>query len=100
MKNHYPAIDVLASISRLMNELVDDSHKSVATKMRSLLSVYYENVDLISIGAYRAGANPELDQAVGLIDGVNGFLMQGVGEKFGYEETLRLMEQSVAGGKS
>ncbi len=92
MRNHYPAIDILASISRLMNEIVDAEHMSMAAKMRRLLSVYYEHFDLISIGAYKAGTNPELDYAVSIIDQINGFLQQRVEQSFTYEETIDLLK--------
>ncbi len=92
MRNHYPAIDVLGSISRLMSELVDDHHRRLAARMRQMLSLYNQNVDLISIGAYKAGTNPELDRAISLIDKLNGFLIQGVNESYTYEETLALMD--------
>jgi flagellum-specific ATP synthase len=100
MKNHYPAIDILASISRLMNELVSEDHKKTANAVRGLLSLYEENSDLISIGAYKAGSNPELDRAVSLMDGINAFLCQGVSESFTYEETLRMMGACASGAGS
>lgn len=92
-KNHYPAIDVNASISRLMNDIVDDEHKQAASKIRDMLSVYYQNYDLISIGAYKPGMNHRLDEAVNKIDSVNRFLCQKVGENFSYEETIQMMRE-------
>lgn len=91
--NHYPAIDVNASVSRLMNDIADQEHLTVAKKMRDLLSVYYANHDLISIGAYKSGSNPKIDQAITYIDRINQFLMQRVEEKFTKEETIELMKQ-------
>ncbi len=91
-KNHYPAIDVNASISRLMNDIVSDEHKQAAAKIRDLLSVYYQNYDLISIGAYKPGMNFRLDEAVKKIDPINAFLCQKVNEKFSYEDTLNMMK--------
>lgn len=92
-KNHYPAIDINASISRLMNDIVTDEHKQAANKIRNWLSVYYQNYDLISIGAYKAGANLQLDEAVQKIDAVNRFLCQRTDESFSFEETVRQMTQ-------
>lgn len=92
-ENHFPAIDIGASISRLMVELVGPEHQRRASRMRNLLSLYQKNADLIAIGAYKRGANKSLDEAVSKIDAVNGFLMQGINERFSYEETLALMQQ-------
>lgn len=92
-KNHYPAIDVNASISRLMNDIVSDEHKRAAAKIRDILSVYYQNYDLISIGAYKPGMNHKLDEAVKKIDAVDAFLCQKVNEKFSYEDILTMMEE-------
>jgi flagellum-specific ATP synthase len=92
MRNHYPAIDVRASISRLMNEIVSEEHMLLASKLRRILSVYYENFDLISIGAYKAGTNPELDYAVANIEKINEFLRQTTSESFDYEETTALLK--------
>lgn len=96
MKNHYPAIDILGSISRLMNDIVADEHREIANKMRYLLSVYSANADLISIGAYKAGMNAELDKAVAAITKIDTFLCQKVEESFTYEETVELMMSAVS----
>ncbi|WP_255575704.1 flagellar protein export ATPase FliI [Caproiciproducens faecalis] len=92
-KNHYPAIDVNASVSRLMNDIVTEEHKQAAAKIRNLLSVYYQNYDLISIGAYKPGMNPKLDEAVKKIDTINAFLCQRTDESFSFEETLNRMKE-------
>lgn len=90
-ENHFPAIDVNASISRLMSSIVSEEHKEAAAKLRDILSIYAKNEDLISIGAYKAGSNPKLDFAISKIEQVNEFLMQKVGESFSYEETVEKM---------
>lgn len=90
--NHFPAIDVSASISRLMVEIVSPKHRELASKLRDILSVYEKNEDLLSIGAYKAGTNPRLDYAVSKIDQINAFLMQGINESFSYDESLRELE--------
>ncbi|MCI9543625.1 MAG: flagellar protein export ATPase FliI [Acutalibacter muris] len=89
--NHYPAIDIGASISRLMVEIVDESHRQMASRLRDILSTYNQNADLVSIGAYKAGTNPKLDFALTKIDKINEFLMQGTAEAFSYEECLERM---------
>jgi len=91
--NHYPAIDIGASISRLMVELVPQEHQQVASRMRDILSVYNKNADLVSIGAYKAGSNPKLDFALSKIDEINGFLTQDINEAFTYEQSLAAMEK-------
>ena len=96
MRNQYPAIDILASISRLMNEITPQEHLQMASTLRSVLSAYYENADLISIGAYKAGSNPKIDHAIANIDKINAFLRQEINEKLTLEETMRQM-QKVAG---
>ncbi|MEG2813303.1 MAG: flagellum-specific ATP synthase FliI, partial [Oscillospiraceae bacterium] len=87
-----PAIDVNASISRLMSEIATPEHKAAANKMRDLLSTYYQNYDLISIGAYKSGVNPKLDEAIDKIDAINAFLQQKTDESFSFEETVNLMQ--------
>lgn len=94
-ENHFPAIDIGASISRLMVEIVDEEHKQSSSQMRNLLGLYQKNADLIAIGAYKKGNNPALDNAVSKIDQINGFLEQGIDESFTYEETLELMESII-----
>ncbi|MGE4213301.1 MAG: flagellar protein export ATPase FliI [Anaerotignaceae bacterium] len=90
--NHFPAIDINASISRLMTSIVTEEHRQCASKLRDILSIYEKNSDLISIGAYKSGTNPKLDFAISKIDKLNEFLKQGIHEKFSYEETLEQME--------
>lgn len=92
-KNHYPAIDVLQSISRCMSQIVDREHKQLAGKLKNILATYNEAEDLINIGAYKAGSNPSIDLAIRKIDAVNGFLCQDVEEKFDYEDTFRLLQE-------
>lgn len=88
MKNRYPAIDVLASISRLMSEIAAPEHKEAAGAIRKLLSVYESNIDLVSIGAYKKGTNRELDEALKRIDRIYEFLQQKTDESFSLDETV------------
>ena len=90
--NHYPAIDVGASVSRLMADIVSDEHRQMAGRVRDIMSIYNKNADLVSIGAYKPGTNPKLDYALGKMDAINSFLKQGVDESFGYEEIVEQME--------
>ena len=91
-KNHYPAIDVLASISRCMSAIATKEHKACAGKLRNVLATYNEAEDLINIGAYKRGSNPNIDYAMEKIDVVNGFLCQDVDEKMNIEETLERLK--------
>lgn len=86
--NHFPAIDINASISRLMPELVSLPHRQIASRIRDILSIYDKNADLVSIGAYKSGTNPKLDYALSKIDVINQFLQQETNEAFSYEQCL------------
>lgn len=90
-KNHYPAIDVLSSISRLMPEIADESLRLKAGELREIMALYRESEDLINIGAYQKGSNPEVDRAISLIGRINDFLRQGMNEYSNFEETTRSM---------
>lgn len=91
--NHFPAIDVGASISRLMTDIVSPEHRKLAAGIRDTMGVYEKNIDLVSIGAYKAGTNPKLDYALGKIDGIQQFLQQGIDEGFSYQEDLEMMRK-------
>jgi flagellum-specific ATP synthase len=80
-RNHYPAIDVLSSASRVMVDVVDKEHRQAAGQVRELLAVYRKAEDLINIGAYQKGANATIDRAVAQIDGINGMLRQEFDER-------------------
>lgn len=94
-KNHYPAIDLLSSVSRLMNDISEKAQKVAASRLRNMMAVYESNLDLISIGAYKHGTNPELDEAIAHIDGINGFLQQAVDEKVTFNDTVRQLLKAV-----
>ncbi len=96
-KNHYPAIDVLQSISRVMSSIVTKEHKKAANTLKNVLATYNESEELINIGAYKAGSNPDIDYAIAKIGAVNGFLMQETDEKFTFEESVKLMEDIFNG---
>ena len=91
--NHYPAIDIGASLSRLMTEIVPTEHRQLASRIRDILSVYEKNADLVAIGAYKPGSDRKMDYALSKIDAVNSFLSQEIDEAFSYEQSLQLMEE-------
>jgi flagellum-specific ATP synthase len=85
---HYPAVDVLASVSRLMTSVASREQIEAAQKMRNVLATYRKAEDLINIGAYVHGSNPRIDESLSYIDNVNRFLRQGVSERFTFPETV------------
>ena len=87
-KNHYPAIDVMQSISRCMSQIADPGHKKLAGKMKNVMATYADAEDLINIGAYKSGSNKNIDYAIEKIEEVNAFLMQDVDEKVTFEDML------------
>lgn len=95
-KNHYPAIDVLQSISRVMSSIASDNHKKNAGIMREVLASYNDAEDLINIGAYKAGSNPKIDYAISKIDEVNAFLCQQTYEKVGFDDAVSQMNEIFA----
>lgn len=86
-KNHYPAIDILNSVSRLMNSIAPKEHKEAASMARDLLATYKESEDLINIGAYVKGSNKKIDMAISYNEVLNDFLCQGIEEKSSFEIT-------------
>lgn len=84
-KNHYPAIDVLQSISRVMIDIVSKEQKNKANELLNIVATYKKAEDLINIGAYVQGSNPEIDYAIKMVDKVNAFLRQNIGEKVDFE---------------
>lgn len=109
-RNHYPAIDVLSSVSRLMPDVTTPEHRNFAGKLRDVLATYRASEDLINIGAYARGSNPKIDFALDRIDAVNAFLRQAVdecgefgatiaalGRIFGENETVSVQTTSSIG---
>ncbi|KXZ39767.1 type III secretion system ATPase, FliI/YscN [Alkalithermobacter thermoalcaliphilus JW-YL-7 = DSM 7308] len=88
-KNHYPAIEVLSSVSRVMANIVDKDHLRASQKLKDVLAVYKEAEDLINIGAYVKGSNPKIDYSIKKIDQINSFLRQETHEKFEYEQVVK-----------
>ena len=93
--NHYPAIDVLASVSRLMIDVIPKEHYDLSMKLKDFLATYNEAKDLINIGAYAKGSNPKWDIAIEKIDRINEFLKQGIMETVNMGESLSMLKEIV-----
>ena len=93
---HYPAVDVLASVSRLMDTLVSPDHLLAAQRLKALVATYQDAEDLINIGAFKPGSNRRIDTAVSLIDRVNEFLVQPLGTRTSFQETVRRLLEITA----
>lgn len=87
-RGHYPAVDILQSISRLMTTVADDEHKRAAQQLREIWSTYIDAEDLINIGAFSAGSNRRIDGAIALIDRIRNFLIQPVRTRTSFDETI------------
>ena len=94
-KGHYPAIDVLASISRVMSNIATKEHKQMATEVKKQMAIYKESEDLINVGAYNRGSSIEIDTAIDKMPGINAFLCQSVDTKVPFDETMKLMSEIV-----
>jgi type III secretion protein N (ATPase) len=88
-RNHWPAIDVLPSLSRVMNAVVDERHRQAAGRVRELMAAYEQKRDLIALGAYKPGSDARTDEAIAAMDAINAFLRQGTHENTSFEETRR-----------
>jgi FliI/YscN family ATPase len=94
--NHYPAIDILHSLSRAMSQVVTDNHRASAGRLRSILATYRKAEDLLNVGAYVRGANPLIDEAIAKIASINTFLKQTPHEKAIWPDTTKIMEEAIA----
>jgi flagellum-specific ATP synthase len=92
-RGHYPAVDILASVSRLMPMVASEKHKLAARRLKELYATYLDAEDLINIGVFAAGSNRRIDGAVALIDRVRDFLVQRVGDRTSFEETVRQLSE-------
>ncbi len=88
IRNHYPAIDINQSISRLMNEVAGKDHKKCAGKIKEVLAIYNDAKDLIDIGAYNLGSNPKIDYAIENIDNIYNYLRQDIDEKTSFNDSI------------
>lgn len=89
--NHYPAIDILNSVSRCMEDVTEEKQKNTVNQLMDLMAVYKEAEDLINIGAYAKGSSPKIDKAISIMDKFNNFLKQGMFEKVDFAITLEQM---------
>jgi len=96
-RNHYPPIDVLASVSRVMSDIVTPEHKALAGGIKKSMAVYADAEDLINIGAYAAGSNPDIDDAIDKHQGVMDFLRQDTHSKYDLDDAVRLMGEIING---
>lgn len=96
-RNHFPAIDVTASISRVMRDIVDPEHWELVATLRSLLGTYQENYDAVQFGVYQAGTNPTLDSAISLMPRINNFLKQSINERTTIEKSIEGLRQIFKG---
>jgi flagellum-specific ATP synthase len=96
-RNHYPAIDVLESISRCMIDVTADTHRQLAGEIRKILAVYREAEDLINIGAYVEGSNSDIDRAIRLMPGVRAFLQQGLSDRVKFSDVAPQMHRALRG---
>ncbi len=92
-KGHFPAIDIMGSTSRCMIDIVPEAHARLAQRTRTILATHKQNEDLINIGAYKDGANQEIDYAIATTPAINNFLTQWIDEEVDYTESLRAMNE-------
>jgi len=98
-RNHWPAVDVLPSLSRLMTAVADAGHRAAAGRLRELLAAYERNRDLIALGAYQRGADAVTDRAIAAMDAINGFLRQRTDESAPFDDTRARLLDLVAEGR-
>lgn len=99
-QGQFPAINVLKSISRVMNQIVDEDHLSVAQEIRTLLSIYEENSELIQIGAYKRGTDQKIDRAISYYPKIQSFLKQSILEYESFDQSVKQMTKLLRGGVS
>ena len=88
IRNHYPAIEVTHSISRLMVDIISQEHREAANRLKETFSIYNDARDLIDLGAYTSGSNPKIDYAIEHIDAINNYLRQQMEEDSNFENTV------------
>jgi flagellum-specific ATP synthase len=96
--NQYPALDVLASVSRLMNDIVTPEHAKMASHIKNMMMTYNEVQDLVNIGAYKPGSDAKIDESIRLREPILGMLKQEIKESCSFEQSLEQM-RTVLGGK-
>ena len=89
MENHYPSIDVLQSVSRVMPHVIDERHKSYAGKFIDALSTYKKFEDMINLGAYKQGANFKVDHAISIVEKLKNYMKQDMNERIDYPDSMQ-----------
>lgn len=97
MENHYPAIDVLSSISRVMDDVIDEKHKHNARRLKQILATYRKAEDLINIGAYVAGSNPNIDYAIEMFEKIKAYSCQAIEETVNFAESVTQLDGLFVG---
>jgi flagellum-specific ATP synthase len=92
-RNQYPAVDVLASVSRVMPDVVTKEHMGIAKEVKKAMAIYRDAEDLINVGAYVKGSNEKIDYAISVIDKIQAFIEQGVPDKYTFDETLSILKE-------
>jgi ATP synthase in type III secretion protein N len=98
-RNHWPAVDVLPSLSRLMTAVADPGHRAAAGRLRELLAAYERHRDLIALGAYQRGADAVTDRAIASMDAINAFLRQRTDESASFDDTRARLLDLIAEGR-
>ena len=94
-EGHFPAIDIEASVSRIMNDVITEKHKAAASRFKKLHSIYQRNRDLISVGAYQYGSEPDIDEAINYNDAFLQFLQQDTSDAYSFEDSVNALENLV-----
>jgi flagellum-specific ATP synthase len=92
-QNHYPAIDVLNSISRVMDDIIHPDQRQNASKLKETMAIYRKAEDLINIGAYVSGSNPKIDYAIEMIEKINGYLKQDIDQTTNFDDSISQLAQ-------
>jgi flagellum-specific ATP synthase len=98
-RNHFPAIDILNSISRVMPVITSPEHRHLASRLRDTLATYQNAEDLINIGAYQQGSNPKIDEAITLLEPINTYLKQRRDERTTLDDTLDRLDKIFQHGR-
>ncbi|MDA8239512.1 MAG: FliI/YscN family ATPase [Nitrospiraceae bacterium] len=88
-ESHYPAIDVMRSVSRVMSDIIDDRHKALAERFIETLATYRKSEDMITLGVYKQGSSPKIDYAVGMVEKLRGYLRQGMRDRRDLADSLQ-----------
>ena len=92
MENHYPAVDILGSISRVMDDITGDQHRQNARRLKQIMATYRKAEDLINIGAYVAGSNPKIDYAIEMFDKITTYMRQAIEETVNFEDSIAQLD--------